>query len=147
KPNLRRYLNVSRLSYPSSRLVLFSLSAESMQELDLGKGQTAKVDDDDYERLHTLTWYAAKSRGRRFPATVVWIGDKAHKEFLHRKVLGLPREERQTVVEHVNGDTFDCRKENLHVKTPQARAAVEKYKGVVHDPNTAEYSAVVTVGP
>lgn len=76
----------------------------------------ALIDDED-RALAELRWHlSAKGYARRN----VWdrSGDKpiCRTEFLHRRVLGLTREDPRRA-DHVNRDKLDCRRSNLRAVT------------------------------
>lgn len=74
----------------------------------------ALVDDDIYEQIQGKHWRLIKvSNG------AVYVGWKSHKAgkdltvYLHRLVVGNPK----GMVDHINGDPFDDRRENLRIVT------------------------------
>ncbi len=76
-----------------------------MKEIQLTQGLVSQVDDKDFERLNQHRWcvsnkYALRREGPR-PGVV---------KYLHKEVL-----QTDQVVDHINGDTFDNRKENLRL--------------------------------
>ncbi len=64
------------------------------------------IDADDYDRVSKHTW-CFNNNG--YFSTI--INDK--KIYLHRFILGCENDNRNVVVDHINGDRFDCRKDNL----------------------------------
>ncbi len=78
-----------------------------MKLIPLTKGQFAKVDDDDFERLSKFKWYATWH-----PNTKSFYA--ARTVSLHREISGEPLGKK---VDHVNRDTLDCQKQNLRVCT------------------------------
>ena len=110
-----------------------------MKYLALTRGYRAKVDDEDYRGLMRWKWHASVSRSKVYGARC-WRDEngKQKKIMLHHEVLG-GRPGKGLVVDHVNHDGLDCRKENLRVCTDQqnkwnSRAKRNKcssrYKGV-----------------
>ena len=105
-----------------------------MKEIELTRGLTAKVDDEDYDWLNGMEWYAQKDKkGMMYAATTI-MGDVT---YMHRLVTDADDD----TVDHVNGDTLDNRKENLIVSTYQENAMNKaktkhhrssKFKGVTH---------------
>jgi hypothetical protein len=95
-----------------------------MREIALTKGFVAIVDDDDYDQLITHKWkahvgdehhiYAVRSfkKGGR---NGIWIAIQMHRVVTHAGP-GI-------VVDHINGNTLDNRKENL-------RACEQKYNAM-----------------
>jgi hypothetical protein len=84
-----------------------------MKKIQLTQGQFALVDDEDYERLskvrwhawwthHTQSFYARRNSPR--------VNGKRHLILMHREIMGEPD---GVVVDHVNHNTLDNRRENL----------------------------------
>lgn len=88
-----------------------------MISVDVGDGCLALVDDEDFPEVSLHTW-------RIRPDGYVqrtWIEDgQTRHELLHRFVMKAADED---VVDHENGDRWDCRKENLRVATLSQNAA------------------------
>jgi hypothetical protein len=90
-----------------------------------GKGKFAIVDAEDYARVSEYKWYLAK----RGCIDSRWYGK------LHQFIL---RTNKDQVVDHINHNIFDNRKENLRVCTKQQNLwnmqpsgkGTSKYKGV-----------------
>lgn len=83
-----------------------------MKALLLANGQSALLDNDDYERLSRWSWRRNKDgyvvrRDVRHNAPATWMR-------LHRVVMGNPPGK---FVDHINGDTLDNRRVNLRVCT------------------------------
>jgi hypothetical protein len=72
------------------------------------------IDNDDYKRFCKKAWRLIKvSNGAQY---VGWKSRKNRKGvtvYLHREIMGNPK----GMVDHINGDIFDCRRSNLRVAT------------------------------
>lgn len=89
-----------------------------MKLIELTKGKTAKVDDEDYEKLMKYSWNAHKhsnsdtiyyaSRGVKVLGIKKVIGFK-----MHRQIMGVI--DPKISVDHINGDSLDNRRCNLRV--------------------------------
>jgi hypothetical protein len=97
----------------------------------LTRGYSALVDAEDYERVASFAWSAAK------PSNVVYAvrDEKRKRIYLHRFILNAPD---GVEVDHWNGDGLDNRRENLRLcshaenvrnSRPHARGT-SSYKGV-----------------
>jgi hypothetical protein len=104
-----------------------------MKEIQLTKGQCAIIDDDDFERVSKFRWYAQWSEGMKaYRACRSFNGQSI---YLHRFIMDAPS---GMVVDHINHDMLDNRKENLrlatHAENMRNRRATPKntsgYKGV-----------------
>jgi hypothetical protein len=84
--------------------------------IQLTKGQIARVDVDDYERLTEWKWRAVwnKATESYYALRSLRVNGKRPRAYLHRVVMGEPI----GIVDHRNHDTLDNRKENLRVVTP-----------------------------
>jgi hypothetical protein len=109
-----------------------------MAELELTRGLKAVVDDEDYEWLNGMSWYAQKdTKGMMYAATSI-EGDIV---YLHDLLMDPGEGE---VVDHKDNDTLNCQKDNLIVSSYQENAMNKsktkhprssKHKGVTKMPN------------
>jgi len=77
-----------------------------MREIELTQGQTAIVDDEDYEALNVRSWcYHDKYAYSKIDGKVI---------AMHRHLLDAPK---GMDVDHANGDTLDNRRCNIRVCT------------------------------
>jgi hypothetical protein len=115
-----------------------------LPEVCLTNGETALVDEDDYDRVVAVgKWseqngYAVRQirvGGRKGPAKRIWM---------HRFVLDVTEQYPVVEVDHVNHDGLDNRKANLRKVTKsenqRGRARnvnkrLSSYKGVFYDPS------------
>ena len=108
-----------------------------MKNIELTKGKFAIVDDEDYERLSKYNWciqgqYAARAKSKK-------LGEFGGRLtiFMHRFIMGLGDKSNDRVVDHINGNPLDNRKENLRICTNRENLRNSKvhnrfgYKGVV----------------
>jgi hypothetical protein len=109
----------------------------------------AKVDDEDYTKCVASLWRASGNTDK-------WIGyaKSPDEGLMHLFILGL-RPRKHLVVDHINGDTFDNRKENLRVITPLQNSwnrktnknkTSSKFKGVFRYDNPKDKSVLWWAG-
>lgn len=104
-----------------------------MKEIILSKGLNALVDDADYALVNQFKWSASESQGNgrtaKFYAARLerQTPGKYKKKYLHRFVLG--DYQGPLVVDHINGNSLDCRKENLRLVTKKENAWNRDYRG------------------
>lgn len=108
---------------------------------ELTKGYIVSVSADDIPKVNNLKWYASISNdGKVYAKNIKSIGDgKRTSIYLHRIILGAKRGE---YADHINGDTLDCRRENLRIVTNQQNSfnstamksnkKSSQYKGVTY---------------
>lgn len=79
-----------------------------MRQISLTQGQFTTVDDADFETLSKFKWYYHQGRAVRKPRAIerrrigfVWM---------HREIV---KPTKNKVVDHINGNTLDNRRENL----------------------------------
>jgi hypothetical protein len=97
------------------------------KKIPIGKDLFALVDDEDYELVSKFNWHKHKSRsyGQYYASSNIKM---------HRLVMDAKPGE---IIDHINGDSLDNRKENLRLCTysqnqqnTQSRAGSSRYKGV-----------------
>ena len=79
-----------------------------MKYIKLTKNQRAMVDDEDFDVLSKLRWYA-----NWYPNIKGYYARRQTK-LMHRFIMNAPNGKQ---VDHINGDTLDNRKSNLKVCT------------------------------
>lgn len=107
-----------------------------MKEIPLTQSKTAIVDDDDFENINQYKWYVAKHTDTRFYAVRMFGHGvkKRRRVYLHHFILGKP--DKGLVIDHINRNSLDNRKENLRIVTQRLnsvnwdRPRKSKYYGV-----------------
>jgi hypothetical protein len=88
-----------------------------MLSIDIGNGLMALIDDEDLPRVEPFTW---RIRDDGYVQRT-WIEEgRTRHELLHRFIMDASED---VLVDHENGDRWDCRKENLRVATFSQNAA------------------------
>lgn len=116
-----------------------------MREIALTKGKVAVVDADDFDRVSAFKWYY---EGTGYAARRDNMQDWRLVK-MHRFILGVTYT--STIVDHINRNTLDNRKENLRVSDKSCNAVNSKrrsdnttgFKGVQLIKRTGKYSATV----
>ena len=73
-----------------------------------------KIDKEDFDRVKELCW---NYNGKGYIVSRERNGRESKTILLHRYVMGVHNESRRIVVDHINHDTLDNRKQNLRVCT------------------------------
>jgi len=116
-----------------------------MREIKLTKGQVSIVDDADFEELSKYKWQAIKfNNGRFYASTCKYINGKVERVPMSRLILKPPK---FMMVDHVNWDTLDNRRENIRICTPSQNQAnrgkpsnnTSGYKGVSYFKRTKKW--------
>ena len=127
-----------------------------MKTIQLTQGQVALVDDEDYERLNAFKWQAHfDPKSRSFYACRKARSErKRFKVSMHRDVAGVNP---GYVVDHINRNTLDNRRENLRIclsaenscnsrkKYSFKRRTTSKFKGVSWRDDRAKWRARIEV--
>ena len=77
-----------------------------MKEIKLTQGKVALIDDEDYEMVSKLKWYAMKTSNKFYVAS-------SNNKYLHRFIMNVT--DSNIKVDHINGDTLDNRRSNLRL--------------------------------
>lgn len=99
--------------------------------ISLYDGTEAIIDAEDYPKIKDFRWSHAKNGYAISRKT-----DHGHMHLLHREVLGLKTE--RIVVDHLNGNPLDNRKENLRICSQEGNTA----NAVVSKRNSTGYRGV-----
>ena len=125
-------------------LELAAALAEGAKLIPLTQGQFAIVDPEDYDKLSQFKWTAAKSPNTFYAVRSV----RGRQIRMHRLITNAPK---GLVVDHINHNGLDNRKQNLRLCTrsenarnqrPQANCS-SKYKGVCWHKNQKKWLARV----
>jgi len=121
----------------------------TMKEIKLTRGLTAKVDDEDYDYLMQWKWFAGRTTHKFFTvARTDRTNGIQRKVTMARLIMNTPM---NMVCDHVNHDTLDNRKSNLRNctrsqnsmnRTPIGRS---KYLGVSKCNKSRKYMAQIKV--
>jgi hypothetical protein len=82
-----------------------------MKIIPVGRTHFALVDDEDYEALSKLKWYAFKSNNVIYARHVIIRKDLKKWVFMHRMIMG--DEDQELIFDHKNGDGLDNQRHNL----------------------------------
>lgn len=96
-----------------------------MKNILLSQGKVTIVDANEYERLNKFKWYAHLDKQHWYVERNSLI--KNGKRFtirMHREIMDSRKGE---IIDHINGNTLDNRKENLRFCTNQQNAQNRKY--------------------
>ena len=118
-----------------------------MKYIKLTKGFEAIVDDEDYEYLNRLKWCISYSS-----KTVKYAARRINgiKLYLHFMLIDIPKNH---VVDHINRNTLDNRKENLRTchraqntfnRDKNKNKVSSQYKGVFWDKEHSQFKAQIS---
>jgi hypothetical protein len=117
-----------------------------MKQIHLASGHVALIDDDDLERVSLYKW-----RAQPHPTTVYVVAHGKPKGLrLHRFVMNAPD---GVIVDHINGNGLDCRKNNLRFATysqnsqnsQRRRHSLSQYKGITWVPARQRWVAQIWI--
>lgn len=110
--------------------------------------------DDDDRRFLDFKWCALRSKHTAYASRLVRQPDGSRKGLLlHREILGLKKGD--PIVDHINGNGLDCRRENLrlssnavngrNVEGARSNNTTSPYLGVTFDRSSRKFRARITV--
>lgn len=112
--------------------------------ISLSKGLTTIVDDEDFSFLIRFSWCARKCVDRDYAITARKWNGIYHATFMHRLILNAPP---NMVVDHIDADTLNNRKENLRICTQGENSSSRRpnkgrrFKGVRITTNAERFAA------
>jgi hypothetical protein len=116
-----------------------------MKQIELTQGLFALVDDETFDRLNEVNWYAHRERKniyalRKFQGEILKM---------HRVIMNAPE---GFDVDHINGNGLDNRRCNLRIVTrkqnrrntnKKANGCTSKYRGVCWDASRGNWMAYI----
>lgn len=109
-----------------------------MKKIQLTQGKVAIVDDDDYDELIKYKWYA-HAMGRKKIFYYAVRHDTQHKLIrMHDTIL--QHTAKSLVVDHIDGDSLNNRRNNLRLVTPRQNCQNR------HHEKTSKYCGVSRLG-
>lgn len=110
-------------------------------------GMECYFDTEDYEKLKAYRWRFIAGRSNSYAGAEIY-GGETKRVLMHRIVTNCPE---GMVVDHINGNGLDNRKENLRVVTRSQNGKNRKsnknntsgYKGVTYDRRSDSYKASI----
>lgn len=120
-----------------------------MNKIEVRPGVHVLVDDDDFEVVSKYKWHLSFQADGAFYCRR-WDRSIGKNVRLHRQIIGATAEQ---IVDHINGDTLDNRKQNLRIATPLQNARNKRiaknntsgYRGVEWMPARKKWRAVIRV--
>lgn len=83
------------------------------KEIKLTRGKVAIVDEEDFDRVNAIKWYAYETHGSWYAARKT--NDRIRKMLLmHRFIMNPPRDK---LIDHINWNGLDNRRTNLRICT------------------------------
>ena len=125
-----------------------------MKQIPLTQGKFALVDDQDFELVNKVKWYAIemnKGKGLFYARRHITVDGKDKMQYLHRFLLGVTNS--KIKVDHKDGDGLNNVRNNIrlatHSQNLQNRGSQNnsgsKYKGVCFENFTKSYRMQITI--
>ncbi len=122
-----------------------------MKEITLSHGLVTLVDDEDFETLKQYSWWAHPNGHTRYALRHVYEGDRRTTIGMHRQIMNAPK---GAVVDHMNHNGLDNRRENLRICTPaengrnsrpHSQSKSSRFKGVYWNTKVRKWRAEIQV--
>lgn len=107
-----------------------------LREIPLTQGKVALVDDEDYDWLSPYSW---RYNNNGYARTVVYGNSTRKDMYMHRMIL---RADQGMIVDHINGDKLDNRRDNLRKVSAQENSANSAKKSKRNQYKGATWSRV-----
>ncbi|MCK5341869.1 MAG: HNH endonuclease [Candidatus Heimdallarchaeota archaeon] len=121
-------------------------------DIKLTQGYVTLIDNEDHERMKTISWRVFKRPNKRTMYARGWIkiNGKFKSILMHRFIMNL-RSGDNKQVDHINGNGLDNRKGNLRICNNKQNAqnrgkrinCVSKFKGVARVSNSNKWQAQI----
>lgn len=127
-----------------------------MIEIKLGNGLFAKISEEDGDLLSLGSWSAHKSKSGYYACMRKTIGGIRTRVWLHslimEELIGRPLT-KDELVDHINQDKLDCRRENLRIANraqnnankSKRKGTSSKYKGVSWDKKRETWRSYIVI--
>lgn len=83
-----------------------------VNKIQLTQGREALIDADMYPILSRFKWCVISGRGKPYPARGMRVAGKQKTILMHRQIIEAKPGQ---IVDHINGNSFDNRRENLRI--------------------------------
>lgn len=117
-----------------------------MREIKLTKGKVTLVDDEDYDRLTHFKWNCDEGYAKRMTYK---HGEKRKHITIGHEILGV-NPGREVIIDHINRDRLDNRKENLRIcnyqKNSLNRPHKNRFRGVNWNQKSGKWQTEIKSG-
>lgn len=98
-----------------------------MRKIKLTQGKYALVDDEDFEELSKYKWYSSRVEHLFYPRRSVKTEKGQLTIRMYRQIMGLEHGDGK-IVDHINGNPLDNRRQNIRICTFSENAWNQKNK-------------------
>lgn len=82
-----------------------------MKEIKLTQGYSAIVDDEDFERVNAIKWYAGKCGNKIYGKSDLGTKPNRIRLYMHRFILNVT--DNKVKIDHIDGNTLNNQKHNI----------------------------------
>ena len=125
-------------------------------KIQLSQGLAAIIDESDYPDVARFKWTVSRKNGKPYAVRRVHLGPiskyvyAGKMVYLHSHLMSPAQGQ---VVDHINGNTLDCRRSNMRVCSSaensrnrgRGKNNTSGYKGVAYTPKTGRWRAHIMV--
>jgi hypothetical protein len=121
-----------------------------MKLIHLAKGKVAKVSDEDYEWLNSMSWHCS-NKGYARHGNYDKVTKKTKSVYMHRLIMGEPK---GLQIDHIDGDKLNNQRENLRIVTQSKNSlntkvregkTSSKYVGVFFNKQNSKWTSSIGV--
>lgn len=124
------------------------------KEIVLSQGVICLVDDEDYDKVLSYSWNGILNNGHWYAYGYIPGGGRNSKQVLmHRLIMDVLEDKSGLVVDHINRDGLDNRKENLRLvphgmnihNSKLSKRNTSGYRGVSYRKRRSHYEAAISI--
>lgn len=108
------------------------------------------IDAEDFEKISNFKWHVNYNKKNNYYIQAnIYVNGKRTTKSLHKIIMG---DFKDKIIDHINGNTLDCRKENMRFVTNQENSFNQKvsknkksskHKGIYHNKKLNNWKVLI----